>query len=160
MKIKERLEKFSKPNIQTGCIEWTGTLRNGYGRLVIGSRSDGSRRTVSAHRLAYATYKGEIPKGMFVCHTCDNPACINPQHLFLGTRQDNVNDREEKGRNKIPRKLSDEDVEFIHKNKNVITGRDLAKMFSVSYTTIKHVWRGIVYSHLLPPTPKKDNDDV
>lgn len=86
----------------SGCIEWQSTTRNGYGRLMIGSRTDKSRKSVSAHRLAYEIYIGEIPDGMFVCHTCDNPKCINTNHLFIGTRQDNVDDREKKQRNKLP----------------------------------------------------------
>jgi hypothetical protein len=98
--LKERLERLSKP-VQSGCIEWQSSTRNGYGRLIIGSRTDGTRSSVSAHRLSYEIHVGKIPDGFFVCHTCDNPKCINPDHLFVGTRQDNTDDREAKGRNKI-----------------------------------------------------------
>lgn len=98
--LKERLERLSKP-VSSGCIEWQSATRNGYGRLIIGSRTDGTRASVSAHRLSYEVHVGKIPDGLFVCHTCDNPKCINPDHLFVGTRQDNVDDRETKSRNKI-----------------------------------------------------------
>ena len=98
--LKERLERLSKL-VPSGCIEWQSALRNGYGRLIIGSRTDGTRTSVSAHRLAYEVHVGKIPNGFFVCHKCDNPKCINPDHLFVGTRQDNVDDREAKNRNKI-----------------------------------------------------------
>lgn len=101
MSIKERLYSHVITNKLSGCLEWQGTKYNGYGRITIGSRKDGTRRTISAHRLSYILSYGYIPKGMEVCHKCDNPSCINPEHLFLGTRQDNINDREHKGRNII-----------------------------------------------------------
>jgi hypothetical protein len=105
--LKERLSRLSKKNAKTGCIEWISATRNGYGRLMIGSRTDGTRKSVSAHKLAYELYRGEVPSGFEVCHNCDNPPCINPDHLFLGTRQDNIDDRENKGRNKIPKYIHD-----------------------------------------------------
>jgi hypothetical protein len=78
---------------KTGCWEWTeGTIRNGYGRLRHGG-------TIwLAHRLAYTLKHGAIPAGMYVCHTCDNPSCCNPEHLFLGTQYDNMADMTDKGR--------------------------------------------------------------
>ncbi len=97
--LTERLQRLSRPNKKTGCVEWVGSTRNGYGRLVTGSRTNGTRKSVSAHRAAYEAHIGPIPKGLYVLHRCDNPKCINPEHLFIGTRQDNVDDREKKGRN-------------------------------------------------------------
>lgn len=99
MPIKDRLLMHIIVSPISNCWEWQGSKRNGYGRVIVGSRKDGTRKTTSAHRLSYQIYKGEIPDGYFVCHKCDNPCCINPNHLFLGTRQDNVNDRENKHRN-------------------------------------------------------------
>ena len=88
-----RLSQQSESNEETGCIEWTGYLRgDGYGSL----RIDGKQ--VQAHRAAYEATFGKIENGLFVCHRCDNRKCINSDHLFLGTNQDNVDDMVAKGR--------------------------------------------------------------
>ena len=99
MPITERIKRNITINPITKCWEWNGSKRRGYGRMIVGSRTNGTRRSASAHRVSYELYHGEIPDGMEVCHTCDNPCCVNPEHLFIGTRQDNVDDRERKGRN-------------------------------------------------------------
>lgn len=97
--VYQRLIRHMAINQTSGCWEWTGSKRNGYGRMIVGSRTDGTRRSMSAHRVAYELKYGKIQKGMEVCHKCDNPCCVNPDHLFVGTRQDNIDDRERKGRN-------------------------------------------------------------
>lgn len=76
------------------CWRWTGTHKaTGYGRL-----SWGGRRAAPAHRVAWELTHGVIPDGVHVLHRCDNPTCVNPAHLFLGTHADNMSDRREKGR--------------------------------------------------------------
>jgi hypothetical protein len=80
-----------------GCWLWRGESKRGYGSLRIGCV------THRAHRLSYEIFKGPIPGGMVVCHTCDNPACVNPDHLFVGTQQDNIKDAWSKGRVRLPR---------------------------------------------------------
>lgn len=82
----------------SGCWNWKGTDRGGYGKMMIGSRSDGSRKSVSAHIVSYQTFVGTVPKGMCVCHKCDNRRCCNPDHLFIGTHKDNAKDMVQKGR--------------------------------------------------------------
>jgi hypothetical protein len=68
--------------------------RKKYGRFYIG------RKSLGAHRVSYLIFKGDIDEGMFVCHSCDNPSCVNPDHLWVGTVQDNNSDRDKKNRNK------------------------------------------------------------
>jgi HNH endonuclease len=78
-----------------GCWNWVGSKRNGYGVI------RKYRLYYYAHRVAWELTNGAIPSGLFVCHHCDNPPCVNPAHLFLGTHADNMRDKTDKGR--IPR---------------------------------------------------------
>lgn len=91
--IAERLAERSVLRADTGCIEWTGAVDGcGYGHL----RVDG--RSYRAHRLAYEIQHGPIPAGALICHKCDNPPCVNPDHLFAGSQLDNMRDMRAKGR--------------------------------------------------------------
>lgn len=92
--IKDRLLRKIKINDVTDCWEWQGGKNNvGYGMI----RDEHGMRTT--HRVSYEEHKGNIPKGMCVCHSCDNPKCVNPDHLWLGTKKDNWQDMINKGRN-------------------------------------------------------------
>lgn len=112
-------------------------------------------RPTPAHRAAYLLCVGNIPDGMFVCHSCDNPRCCNPKHLFLGTQQDNVDDCVAKGRHshgeRHPRAmLTEDDVRQILAARGGPrgTGASLAREFGVSKATIGAIWNGRNWRHV------------
>jgi hypothetical protein len=91
--LAELLHRRSEPELNTGCRLWSGgTVRGGYGGLFYEGRN------IMAHRAAWLCEHGYLPDDACVLHRCDTPACINPPHLFLGTRLENAQDRERKGR--------------------------------------------------------------
>lgn len=144
----ERLEVhiFYAPD---GCHYWTSRDRKGYGSLSI------KHKDVYAHRLSYTVHKGEIPNGMHVLHTCDNPLCVNPDHLFLGTNNDNIADKVRKGRcvvgeNHKRSKLTQANVIQIRalcKNTNV-SRIDIAAMFGVCYDTVYRIMKNQIWKHV------------
>jgi hypothetical protein len=86
---------FDKIDMTDSCWLWKAGLRQGYGSFKI------NKKTISAHRFSYQIHKGEIPEGVFVCHSCDIRNCVNPNHLFLGSPKDNWKDGFDKGRIKL-----------------------------------------------------------
>lgn len=90
------LERVTQQCLRFGSTDdsqcWPMPNNKGYGMVRVDGRLD------TAHRVAYSITKGEIPEGLVVRHDCDNPPCFNPAHLFVGTHQDNVDDKEKKGR--------------------------------------------------------------
>jgi hypothetical protein len=91
--IKDRFMAKVQVNIVTGCWEWIGARNNHeQGQFVV------EHKKVLAYRFSWELHRGKIPEGMYVCHKCDNPPCVNPDHLFLGTQSDNIRDCVSKGR--------------------------------------------------------------
>lgn len=122
-----------------GCWEWTAARdSDGYGRLQIGGRKGRSRY---AHRLSYAIEHGETPGGLVrVLHTCDNRACVRPDHLFLGTQEENLQDRTAKGRSNS--KLTEDQVRAIFTRCFTESHTALGVEFGVSPAAIWMIAKG------------------
>ena len=116
-----------------------------YGGLRVGTINNGDRRTESAHRFSWNIHFGEIPKGLFVCHSCDVPLCVNPEHLFLGTAQDNHRDSMKKGRSNPKFKNPNAKVTFadvINIRRSSKSVRELSEIYGLSYSQIFRIRRG------------------
>ena len=144
-----RFKTKYKVDLKTKCWLWTaGKFQNGYGNFWDGKRTQG------AHRAAYELFVGAIPEGLCVLHRCDTPACVNPEHLFLGNTADNVADKIAKGRLVVARgerhgnaKLTKEAVLEIRAAKNVSLG-ELAAKYLVSRSAIHNIIRKKLWTHV------------
>lgn len=151
--IKEGFEKFVIRN-KVGCWGWSGCCPKnpGYGQF----RSN--MKIIRAHRASWIIHYGEIPKGKFVCHKCDNPICSNPDHLFLGTCKDNNYDCIKKGRHPTLGKKGEDNhcavitAKIAKKIKQLLKEtndqKKIAKIFNISSYIVSQIkcnktWRGI-----------------
>ena len=148
--FKARFMDKVSPEPNSGCWLWTGTMSStGYGKLKV----DGTM--LPAHRISYSLFVGEIGEGKFICHTCDNRLCVNPDHLFCGTHDENMKDMVSKGRqskeNKFGSgngraKLTDADVIAIRKS--IEPQAHLAQQYGVAKSLISMIKNRVRWSHL------------
>jgi hypothetical protein len=141
---KDKFRNYWALAFHTGCWVWLGRkYPNTYGRIgYMGSE-------ICAHRLSWILHKGPIPYGLWVLHKCDNPQCVNPDHLFLGTHRDNEDDKVRKGRQMhaeghYAAKLSLEQVDYIRCS--LKSGVEMARKFGVSTSLVSmirsnRIWR-------------------
>ena len=146
--VYSRLKNKIVIDKNTNCWNWVGAkFKDGYGLFTL----DG--RHVGVHRVMFSIFNNYIPEKLCVCHKCDNPLCCNPEHLFLGTLNDNVQDCINKGRRNIPKgekhyKTNLKNVDIIEIRKDTRSPKLIAKDYSVSVPTIydiktKHTWKSV-----------------
>jgi hypothetical protein len=144
------MERFwSKVKKTDGCWEWTAARDGaGYGYFKLEGECQ------LAHRVAYRLARGSISEGAHVCHHCDNPGCVNPDHLFLGTHQDNMDDKTRKGRAQGARpgethhlaKLTEERVREIRQAEG--TQQQIAIRFGISRSQVSNIRTRRQWKHI------------
>jgi len=149
--IAETLASRSVLNAETGCLEWTGYKTAwGYGQLRV------KQKTLYAHRASYEAHTGTSAAGKFVCHRCDNPCCIEPTHLFLGTNEDNMKDCASKnrtarqyGEKSGKAKLTDaKALEIWTKRQNGFTNVALAIEYDIDATVVSRIASKKAWGHI------------
>ena len=159
--IINRDKFFKRVNLFHGitdddCWEWTGKRdKDGYGKFSV-KRDDGTWTRGTAHRVSWTLFKGNIPEGKWVLHTCDWPPCVNGSHLYLGNGVDNVRDMISRGRQKYNpvRKLTESEVlEIINAKDFYGINKFLSEKYGVSNSVISEIRSGIAWKHLQPKTP-------
>jgi len=139
------------------CWEWQGACVKPGGHGVIGVKDLGPGRTQLTHRVAWELARGPIPKGLLVCHHCDNPPCVRPDHLFLGTHADNTQDAARKGR--LPRAQGEKhprttmtDAQVVAARSCIATGlidcQKLARQLGVKNNAVHLAVTGRTFRHL------------
>lgn len=136
----------------SGCWNWKASLAGkGYGQL----KATGGHGQLYAHRVSYQIHFGDIPEGKSVLHRCDNPKCVNPDHLFIGTKKDNAQDMKSKGRHLYGERngsaiLSSKDVLSIKKllSEKVLSQSRIGELFGISQIEVSRIHRGIRWAHI------------
>ncbi len=136
-RFEEKLERIT----ETGCWIWVGAIRpEGYGDFWLNGK------VIGAHRASLILFKGPIPEGMQACHACDVRCCVNPYHLFAGTRVDNMQDALKKGRMPTSSaKLTHEQAEAIRSSPK--RGFEMAIEYGVSQNIISRIRNGTHYQY-------------
>lgn len=133
------------------CWLWKRALtEHGYGRVAV--VVEGKRKLERVHRISYEIAHGELPETQCVLHTCDVRHCVNPSHLFLGTKTENNEDRDDKGRQAFGErnhsKLTEEQVLEIRKLHGTMSLRAIGTKFNISHTVVHKIALGLKWSHL------------
>lgn len=142
--LEHRLVRLGWVVADSGCWEWSrASTKAGYGVLRI------KGKTILAHRASHELWVGPIPENHYVCHRCDNPPCMNPEHLFVGTPSENSYDASAKGRHSANPRLSAEDVRAIRDELGQgIVQRRIAERYGVCPQTITNIKTGRQWSTL------------
>lgn len=152
---KDRYKRdfFNKVLKKDGCWEWKGYVdKNGYAQ--INGHNGKTFVPIKAHRVSYEIHVGKILDGMIVCHTCDNPVCTNPEHLWIGTQKENGLDRKKKGRScrgesRWNSVLKEDDVRNIRKSLSIgISIKYLSEKYNVHYATISLISKNRTWKHV------------
>ena len=135
-----------------GCWEWQGfRSKFGYGRLRVAANGPGS--IVTAHRFSWTVHFGDIPDGMWVLHRCDNPGCVRPTHLFLGTHGDNMEDCRLKGRRPVMAGTKNGGVKInettaLKIRRDIRSVRQIAQDYDIGKSMVSNIKRGVNWAHL------------
>jgi hypothetical protein len=151
----EKVDKTPGLGPNGDCWDWVGAKTDkGYGNFILFDNGP----WMVATRFSYAFHGYKIPVGMFMCHTCDNRACVNPAHLFPGTQQDNIDDMHRKGRHtqyersgeRNPKaKLTKDQVLYIRAcNKSGESSPSISKRMGISYSTVREIIRRDTWRHI------------
>lgn len=163
--IKEAFDRRAKSLRDNGCLIWLGSKTTaGYGRFKLRGKH------YAAHRTSYLIHHGPIPEGMVVCHSCDNPSCVNPAHLWIGTHADNQRDCTVKNRratgsrhrsalypDKIPKgaqtgraSLTPDQVREIRRLAGTMSQQKIADLFKTPQTNVSRIIRRKTWKHITP----------
>lgn len=131
------------------CWGWAGSLSGNRGYAGLTVRKNGSRQSILAHRLSYQIFVGELEPGLVVCHSCDNPRCANPAHLFQASQKDNCKDAVSKGRNVAIRPVASEilrkrDLMLVAALEGGKTQKQVSDAFGVSQPRISIIKKGLI----------------
>lgn len=154
MTVDERIAKYTLPEPNSGCWLWTGACAaDGYPRITVGSLTDGTKKSVRVTRLVCEKVHG-LPEGAHALHRCDNPICVNPDHLYPGTPKQNTKDCMLRGRRTQVKfgsanpgaKLTEDEVRAIRAS--TLKGKDLAETYGVSLAAIALIRSGKRWKHV------------